>query len=296
MRLLLCSDPLTPRVPDSAFETEVAAIYRLDLPYELVDLEALLAGSVERSVRRIGETAGELLYRGWMIPVGCYAELAQAIETRGASLFTTPDAYASAHHLPLAYAAVEAITPKTVWVDGTGAIDFTRVHDALRGFRDRPVIVKDFVKSRKHEWAEACFIPSASDRSAVERVVSRFVELQGEDLAGGLVFREFIELEQVGTHPQSGLALGREYRLFFLDGRLMIGGRYWDEADYSDEYPAEQFERLASRIPSRFFSMDIAKTKGGDWIVMEIGDGQVSGLPEAIDPREFYSRLAGRIG
>jgi hypothetical protein len=54
----------------------------------------------------------------------------------------------------------------------------------------RRTLANYFVKSRKHEWTDACFIPSAADRSAVERVVNRFLELQGEELAGGLVFFE----------------------------------------------------------------------------------------------------------
>jgi len=37
--------------------------------------------------------------------------------------------------------------------------------------------------------------------------------------------------------------------------------------------------------------MDIAKTLSGDWIVMEVGDGQVSGLPNAMRPEDFYGRL-----
>ena len=48
---------------------------------------------------------------------------------------------------------------------------------------------------------------------------------------------------------------------------------------------------VARVLPSRFFSMDIAETAAGGWIVMEVGDGQVSGLPESIDPMTFYSRL-----
>src|SRR5450432_3294033 len=60
----------------------------------------------------------------------------------------------------------------------------------LRPFGEKPIIVKDYVKSRKHEWNEACYIPCASDRQAVERVVMGFLHLQGEDLNEGLVFRE----------------------------------------------------------------------------------------------------------
>jgi hypothetical protein len=195
----------------------------------------------------------------------------------------------------MAYPIIEAVTPKTTFLEGSPPFETEAIMSALSTFGDRPVIVKDFVKSRKHEWEEACFIASASDREAVMRVVSRFVELQGEDLAGGLVFREFIDMEPVGRHPRSGLELGREYRLFFVGGRLLVGGRYWAEVDYDDAYPIEPFGTLASKIPSQFFSMDVAKTASGDWIVIEVGDGQVSGIPEAINPHDFYRRLQAAV-
>jgi hypothetical protein len=41
--------------------------------------------------------------------------------------------------------------------------------------------------------------------------------------------------------------------------------------------------------------MDIACTAAGEWIVIELGDGQVSGLPSTIDPNEFYPRLAENL-
>jgi hypothetical protein len=38
--------------------------------------------------------------------------------------------------------------------------------------------------------------------------------------------------------------------------------------------------------------MDIAKVeKNGDWVIIELGDGQVSGLPDNADLYEFYNRL-----
>jgi hypothetical protein len=98
---------------------------------------------------------------------------------------------------------------RSVWL--TGDLDIDRIMGVLIPFGDGPIIVKDFVKSRKHEWTDACFIPSAADRSAVERVVNRFLELQGEELAGGLVFREFIEFRPVGTHSRSRMPLTEEW-------------------------------------------------------------------------------------
>ena len=109
--------------------------------------------------------------------------------------------------------------------------------EALAPFGDAPLVLKDFVKSRKHEWAEACFIPSAADREAVERVVGRFLELQGEDLAGGLVFREYVEFEPVGVHPRSGMPLTQEYRIFWLDGGPLFWSPYWEGADYGGTEP-----------------------------------------------------------
>ena len=39
--------------------------------------------------------------------------------------------------------------------------------------------------------------------------------------------------------------------------------------------------------------MDIAKKKDGDWIIVELGDGQVAGLPDNADKDEFYKQLRG---
>jgi hypothetical protein len=37
--------------------------------------------------------------------------------------------------------------------------------------------------------------------------------------------------------------------------------------------------------------MDIAQKEDGDWIIVELGDGQVSGLHEGVDLQELYSKL-----
>ena len=37
--------------------------------------------------------------------------------------------------------------------------------------------------------------------------------------------------------------------------------------------------------------MDVAHMKGGDWIIVELGDGQVAGLPGSADASSFYRRL-----
>jgi ATP-grasp domain, R2K clade family 3 len=82
------------------------------------------------------------------------------------------------------------------------------------------------VKSRKHPWASACYIHSAADSAAVERVVRRFLELQGDDLNEGLVFRAFVSLEPLAIHARSAMPLTKEWRIFLLDGAPILTAEY----------------------------------------------------------------------
>jgi ATP-grasp domain, R2K clade family 3 len=295
MLVLFCHDPLMPSQADDAYAAEVAVVERLGIPYTLIDHDAIVKGLSEQAIRRVPSrdpiTTG--VYRGWMMTPEQYTSLYHGLNTRGVRLINDPGAYRHCHYLPESYAAIESSTPRTVWLPMAGDADFNEIMNVVRPFGDGPVVLKDYVKSQKHAWDEACFISSASDRAVVERVVNRFLELQGSDLAGGLVFREFVEFEPVGRHPRSGMPLTREYRLFYLDGRPLLRAEYWEEGDYSDDLPpVEHFTRIAAGVRSRFFTMDVARRKGGDWLVVELGDGQVAGMPEKADLDAFYRSLA----
>jgi len=298
MRILFCLDSLDPRQVDPSYAAEAAAAEQAGLSFSLIDYEALVhERNPERAVRKVKapELGTEIgTFRGWMMTPAQYAALYAALEAKGIRLINTPEAYVHCHHLPESYPVIEGRTPKSVWIPGGPDFDIGKVMEILRLFGDGPLILKDFVKSRKHEWAEACFIPSASDRAAVERVVRRFIELQGDLLAGGLVFREFVDLEPVGRHPKSGMPLTREHRLFYLDGRPLLSFAYWSDLGQTDEGPpAGVFEAVAKQVRSRFFTMDVAKRKGGDWLIVELGDGQVAGLPDENLAVPFYGALSG---
>jgi hypothetical protein len=127
--------------------------------------------------------------------------------------------------------------------------------------------------------------------------VRRFLELQADDLNEGLVFREFVELEPLAEHSKSGMPLTKEYRLYFLDGRLLYSAEYWEEGDYGGAAPpVALFSRVAERVRSRFFTMDVAKRLDGEWAIVELGDAQVAGLPDRADADAFYAALARPAG
>lgn len=156
--------------------------------------------------------------------------------------------------------------------------------------------VKDFVKSQKHYWLEACYIPSAADLEQAARVVNRFLDLQGDSLNEGIVFREFVEFEPLTQHTKSQMPLSQEYRVFVLDGEPVQVAEYWEEGSYgSEKPPLAQFQDMMRQVESRFFTMDIAKRRGGDWLIVELGDGQVAGLPERLDVLDFYRGLVQRL-
>jgi len=240
MRIVFCSDPLNPRTVDDAYSAEAGAARRAGFECELVSYEALVNdGDAAAAVRRVAErsSAEPAIYRGWMLRPSDYAALYAALQERGITLINDPDSYRSCHELPASYRFIEPFTPRSVWLSTSGEVSLDEVMELLRPFGAAPLVLKDFVKSRKHEWLEACFIPSAADRGAVERVVRRFLELQGEDLYGGLVFREFVEFEPLTTHSRSGMPLTREYRFFVLDGEPFFWAEYWEEGDYGGDPP-----------------------------------------------------------
>ena len=150
-------------------------------------------------------------------------------------------------------------------------------------------IVKDYVKSRKHEWYDACFIQNIADKENTRKIIRNFIERQGDSLVGGIVFRKFETLRQIGFHDKSGMPLSEEYRVFIYAGRIMKIDDYWrknEDVGFSDEERL-WVESIAGRIKSNFATVDLARREDGSLIVMELGDGQVSGIQQ-IKPVDFY--------
>jgi len=300
MRIIFCADYWNPHAPDSAYEAEANAVERLHLKYSLINVEMLVEQqNALRAVRKVEPASMEetAIYRGWMLKPPTYERLSTALAEKGLSLINTPTAYTHCHYLPESYHLIEGVTPRSTWIKTGLDVSIDEVMRVLHPFGDKPVIVKDFVKSRKHEWNEACYIPSASDKQAGKRVVTRFLHLQGEDLNEGLVFREFIEFEPLASHSKSGMPLVKEFRLFVLDGQIIFSTPYWEEGDYGNDQqafpPIETFSSVAQQIHSRFFTMDVARKRDGTWNIVELGDGQVAGLPARADMEAFYQALTG---
>lgn len=298
--ILFPSDPLISRQIEPDFEAESRAAEVAGFSQGIVSLEELFSGSPERAVRRLtpADEPLDCLYRGWMLEPAVYARLHTALAGINHRLLTPPGDYTRCHEFPGGYERLADLTPRSlIFPLGQGLAAEAIVASAQASINGAAV-VKDYVKSRKHEWLDAFFIPELADTGNAVRVVGNFIQRQGESLHGGVVIREFIPLEAVGTHPKSGMPIPLEFRTFFCRGHVLTTAEYWHELryDHKVEPPAELLAEVAARIGRDFFSADLAFTRDGRWIVVEIGDGQVSQIPEKQSVMDFYHRLAACLG
>ncbi|MDK9494835.1 ATP-grasp domain-containing protein [Streptomyces katrae] len=283
--VLYCHDPLHERRADAHFAAEARQLRAVGGAVALVDHDALLAGDAGRAVARVPAGAGAVWYRGWMLPADRYAGLDAALRGRGARLAVTPEAYRRAHELPGWYEAFAALTPASRWLPAVPGEtpDGERLAALAAALPAGAGIVKDYVKSRKHEWREACHLPDLADRSAVHRVVSRFVELQDEFLAGGIVLRAFERFT------------GPEVRVWWRDGEPRLVTPHPDHPEPAAALPAAALEPVRAAVGAlgcRFVTTDLALREDGVWRVVEVGDGQVSDLHPAVDPAALAELLA----
>lgn len=293
--VLFPCDPARPRSPDPAFAREAAAAGAAGFDLGVIDHDAAARGDAAEAVRLAPRGPGRVVYRGWMLRPERFAALHGALAARGLKPLVDPAAYRAAHHLPGWYPTLQRVTPRSVWLPVEAGLAPEQVVDAARGFGDAALVVKDYVKSEKHLWAEACFVPRASDAAALLRVTARFLAERGADLEGGLVLREHVALDLLGVHPLSGMPIAVEARAFFLGGAPAHVLPYWEgTAARVPSPPLERFADALRRVPSPFITADLARRADGEWLVLEVGDGQVSGIPEDADPAPLYRALAAR--
>ncbi|HEY0255811.1 MAG TPA: ATP-grasp domain-containing protein, partial [Candidatus Methylacidiphilales bacterium] len=103
---------------------------------------------------------------------------------------------------------------------------------------------------------------------------------------GRVILRQVVRMRHSRKSPQ-GFPVGREYRVFVLHGSVVSLGYYWEGDDVLAPLSAGEEEivrhlatEAAKRLAVPFVAVDIGQVASGDWIVIETGDGQFSGLSQ----------------
>ena len=122
-----------------------------------------------------------------------------------------------------------------------------------------------------------------------------------------IYIREFVPLDKLAEGFR-GLPISREYRFFVYKKTILSGAFYWSThaeelKDHvcSTEVPKEFLHEVIERIqktemsePPTYYVIDVAKTAAGNWIVVELNDGTMSGLSEN-NPEILYKNLKDAI-
>jgi hypothetical protein len=285
MLLLVPAHPLDPRAAEPRFAAEAEAAARLGWTVGLVDHDELQQGRPGAALRRVPAGGGAAVYRGWMLGGDAYAGFERATADRGARLLTGAAAYRTAHELPGWYDGFAGRTPASVWTDGPS---LDALAELARGRPWRAAVLRDYVKSAKHAWGEAAYVPDLGDTGALLAVARRLLELRDEDFTGGFVLREHEPLT------------GPELRTWWVAGRCRLVTAHPDDGGAA---PGLDLDRDAGWLAGAvaglgcwFVTVDLARRADGAVRVVEVGDGQVSGLPEATPPGRLLSALAGAGG
>ena len=243
MRVLYASDYFSPKSADEAFAEEAGQLSKKGVNVSVANIDDVEANEPIPPL----EVDDEVLYRGWMLDSDGYASLERMILRFGAKPYTDLPGYLSTHHIPNWYPKLEDLTPETVVVPLNVDIEA-----ALGELGWSSFFVKDYVKSLKTSMGSRI-----DDPKQITQLVVEMEKYRGQ-VEGGLCVRRVEDFE-----PDS------EVRYFVLQGE--------PHSPTGEPVPPIVSE-VASRIESRFFSVDVARRSDGSLRVVEIGDGQVSDL------------------
>lgn len=159
---------------------------------------------------------------------------------------------------------------------------------------EAPFVVKGATNSRKWNWDTMMFAATKA------KAVSIGAALRQDSLIGDqrLIYRKYVPLKHT-ERSIAGVPFAHEFRFFCWKSRLLAWGYYWSPAEVVDLEPPAEAIRFAEEVAARvagsakaaFFVLDVAETEDQGWTLIEVNDGQQSGLSE-VDPEVLYGNLA----
>jgi len=277
-KILFPCCPGAPLNVDPHFKTEynIADIMGIEILYydhdKLVDDVKVKISQFKH--KKVFE-ASNVIMRGWMLKVEEYAFLHHYMAEKKHNLINTPEQYKNCHWLPESYQHLKAFSPFTLYSPTT---DIEVLWCLVQRMGEKDFILKDYVKSEKgipHLFK----IKGNIKKFEFAKIIEEFVEERGKLFNEGVVIREFVDLKKYDGEVN-------EWRCFCFNGKI---------ADMSQNSnikgliaaPAKKLVNTACDTLwqiSNFFTVDFAEKEDGSWIVVETGDGQVSGLTPKQNP------------
>jgi len=208
-----------------------------------------------------------------------YKELETDLKTFGSKLINSYEEHRYIADFDY-YWDVEEFTPKTYF-------QFADIPQ-----KGGPFVVKGKTNSKKLDWNTKMFAKTKTD------AINIGCDLLQDSMISeqGVIVRDFVEFKKL-DEKLNGLPVIEEWRFFFYKNTMVRYGNYWET--FSDKVSTKIPEgglkfsqQIADIISQRvnFFVLDIAQKVDGSWMLIEVNDGQMSGL-QNISPERFYAKL-----
>ena len=275
MMFLLPSEPLNTKKVDSDFQKEYEALVKMDFKVYLFDHDQFV--NYKQLISNIDfSESGEIILRSWMLKADQYKDLYNTLSRNKIYLVNNPEQYLNCHYYPNVYKHIEQWAPKSIWFDD---ID-PKFVEICRNHIGTDIIIKDYVKSEKG-FDEIFYLEkSLTPNEFYERVV-KFKENRGKLFNEGIVFKQFCDLRKYGNKTN-------EYRIFVYKQKIISVSQN-TELGYGQQPNYEFVRDIIPNIDSNYFTIDIAEKEDGSWMILECGDGQVSGLSPGQSEFIYYS-------
>lgn len=223
-------------------------------------------------------TSGKAIYRGWMMtPTQYQSFYNQLKEIYQIELLTTPENYTQFHLFPNIYPYLSEDTPKILTFPLGVKVDIESIRCQMAEF-----MIKDYVKSAKGTKLPNQISANISQQE-LDKYLNIFYQYRGDLLTEGICIKEFVKLNSLQNQTN-------EYRVFYAKGEIISITQSVYNTLFSTQPPKDLIEKYKN-LPSPFYTIDFAELSDGTWIVLEAGDGQVSGLSDHQDREEFIEKL-----
>lgn len=218
-----------------------------------------------------------VVYRGWMMQPKQYELFYDQLLSNNISLITPPAAYKLFHIFPNIYPYIRNDTPRTLIFPEHTPLDLELIKKQFTRF-----LIKDYVKSVKGTEFPAFFDHSVSIED-FDNWIEVFRKYRGSLLTGGFCVKEYVDLKDYA-------GVKNEFRVFYINNEIASISRNSGQPNFTTP-PPEKLIQKYSKLNSPFYTVDYAELSDGSWVILEAGDGSVSGLSDFQDYNSFFRVL-----
>ncbi len=243
---------------------------------------------IEQDFERCGDAVGALshvpdqlstqpgYWLGYIPSLERYHAIYKAALAKNIQLLNTPAEHQIAQEFDSAYPRIAHLTPASRFIRSDS--ECAQVGQEL-GF---PLFVKGSVQSRKAKGWRACV---AKNLGELEELTRTLLSLENRT-RGRVVARKLARLRH-SRKSAEGFPIGREYRVFLFKNEIVGLSYYWEGDDPLKPLLAAEGASVrnlaieaSTALAVPFVSIDIGQTESLEWLFIESGDGQFSGLSQ----------------